>query len=73
MIFTPLLEAAGADHIKFVDEVMYYYNSVNPNSDVSVRRADGDAAHARVSQLPVLEPLSSALVQQERWFNARLP
>lgn len=66
MIFTPMLERSGSRHIKFVPEVMYCYNSINPISDVSVRRHDGDLAHARVARIPYKQPLSDEWVANAR-------
>lgn len=66
MIFTPMLERAGYGHIEFIDEVLYCYNSINPQSDVSVRRVECDEARARVLSLPMKPLLSEERVEQIR-------
>lgn len=44
-IMYPLMELAGAQHLKFLDEVLYVYNENNPTSDSKVRPERCDHAH----------------------------
>ena len=35
----PMLEMAGAEHWKFIDKILYVYNSANENSDYSIHKS----------------------------------
>jgi glycosyltransferase involved in cell wall biosynthesis len=70
MICVPMLERCGPDHYAFVDEVTYYYNAVNPISDVYVRLAEAKAAHDVVARLPKKPPLDPKWVAEQRASSA---
>ena len=36
----PMIEMAGDEHIKFIDEVLYYYNDLNPQCDGKARMTE---------------------------------
>lgn len=61
VLFIPMLEMAGNGHVRFVDEVLYSYNAVNPISDTYVNLADAQEAHRfvlrRHPKAPLPEPL----------------
>lgn len=57
-IMYPLLEMVGANH-RFISDVLYLYNSANPNSDWRVRASEIDKAAAYILRdLPKVEPYS---------------
>lgn len=56
-MFIPMLELASQGHVRFVDEVLYCYNAVNPLSDTYVNLSDAQAAHRAVAARPPRLPL----------------
>lgn len=56
-MFIPMMEMASQGHIRFVDEILYCYNAVNPISDSSANLKDAQAAHRHVASRPARQPL----------------
>ncbi len=69
-MMVPMLERCGWGHMRFVDEVMYCYNSVNPNSDVSVRLDEAKLAYQLIDSIPPKSLLSEEEVAKARACSA---
>lgn len=51
-IMIPMLEMAGAEHVRFVEEILYVYNNSNPLSDHRAAADDQILSACRIRQKP---------------------
>jgi glycosyltransferase involved in cell wall biosynthesis len=56
----PMLEMAGPDHVRFVDEILYVYNNSNPLNDHRAAAEDQILTTCRIRQKPAYPLLDRA-------------
>jgi glycosyltransferase involved in cell wall biosynthesis len=53
LTMVPMMEMAGVRHIRFLDETLYYYNAVNPESEYLVIADRGQETHEHLLRRPM--------------------
>lgn len=59
-ILSPMMEMASPDHFKFIDEVLYVYNDMNPINEFRIRNNEQHDVGKYVLSLPPYEPLDKS-------------
>lgn len=57
----PLLEMCGTKHHKFIDEILYVYNEINPMNDMKVNLAEQIRIAEQIRNKPVYDELGKIL------------
>lgn len=50
IVMYPMLEMAGGEHYRFLDEVLYFYNAINPNSESQTIPDKGQETHQIITR-----------------------